>query len=88
LISPSTIARDTLCGDALRRGSKSGDTHMVCDTAQTILALSAEEVSSFVKEQASSRKLSGLMKALNDAALKGDKIAQRAIEHMGFVLQP
>ncbi|MGB0353821.1 MULTISPECIES: hypothetical protein [unclassified Roseobacter] len=61
---------------------------MVCDTAQTILALSAEEVSSFVKEQASSRKLSGLMKALNDAALKGDKIAQRAIEHMGFVLQP
>lgn len=61
---------------------------MICDTAQTILALSAEEVSSFVKEQASSRKLSGLMKALNDAALKGDKIAQRAIEHMGFVLQP
>ncbi|MBF9019693.1 hypothetical protein HKCCA1058_03165 [Rhodobacterales bacterium HKCCA1058] len=61
---------------------------MVCDTAQTILALSAEEVSSFVKEQASNRKLSGLMKALNDAALKGDKIAQRAIEHMGFVLQP
>ena len=61
---------------------------MVCDTAQTILDLSAEEVSSFVKEQASSRKLSGLMKALNDAALKGDKIAQRAIEHMGFVLQP
>lgn len=61
---------------------------MVCDTAQTILALSAEEVSSFVKEQASSRKLSGLMKALNDAALKCDKIAQRAIEHMGFVLQP
>ena len=61
---------------------------MVCDTAQTILALSAEEVSSFVKEQASSRKLSGLMKALNNAALKGDKIAQRAIEHMGFVLQP
>lgn len=61
---------------------------MVCDTAQTILALSAEEVISFVKEQASSRKLSGLMKALNDAALKGDKIAQRAIEHMGFVLQP
>lgn len=61
---------------------------MVCDTAQTILALSAEEVSSFVKEQASSRKLSGLMRALNDAALKGDKIAQRAIEHMGFVLQP
>ena len=61
---------------------------MVCDTAQTILALSAEEVSSFVKEQASSRKLSELMKALNDAALKGDEIAQRAIEHMGFVLQP
>ena len=61
---------------------------MICDTAQTILALSAEEVSSFVKEQASSRKLSGLMKALNDAALEGDKIAQRAIEHMGFVLQP
>ena len=61
---------------------------MVGDTAQTILALSAEEVSNFVKEQASSRKLSGLMKALNDAALKGDKIAQRAIEHMGFVLQP
>jgi N-acetylglucosamine kinase-like BadF-type ATPase len=61
---------------------------MVCDTAQTILALSAEEVSRFVKEQASSRKLSELMKALNDAALKGDKIAQRAIEHMGFVLQP
>jgi len=48
---------------------------MVCDTAQTILALSAEEVSNFVKEQASSRKLSVLMKALNDAALKGDKIA-------------
>jgi N-acetylglucosamine kinase-like BadF-type ATPase len=61
---------------------------MVCDTAQTILTLSTEEASNFVKEQVSSRKLSGLMKALNDAALKGDKIAQRAIEHMGFVLQP
>jgi len=61
---------------------------MVCDTEPTMLALSSEEVSNFVKEQASSRKLSGLMKALNDAALKGDKIAQRAIEHMGFVLQP
>ncbi|MCV2874734.1 hypothetical protein OE810_00555 [Rhodobacteraceae bacterium XHP0102] len=68
--------------------ANSGDVHMVSETAQKILALSADEVTRFVKEQAKSRKLSTIMKVLNDAALKGDKLAQRAIEHMGFVLQP
>ncbi len=68
--------------------ASSGDVHMVSETAQKILALSADEVTKFVKEQAKSRKLSSIMKVLNDAALKGDKLAQRAIEHMGFVLQP
>ena len=57
---------------------------MCAITPDHILAMTAEQIVSFLKDQTNSRGLNALMKSLNDLALRGDAKARAAIEHLGF----
>jgi hypothetical protein len=54
-----------------------------------ILAIAKESVAAFIRDQASSRTLSPLIRSLNDELLRGDEIARekaaKALSHLGFV---
>jgi hypothetical protein len=57
--------------------------------AENILAISSDSVASFIREQASSRSLSPLMRKLNEDLLDGDPsasaLAAKALRHLGFL---
>jgi hypothetical protein len=59
---------------------------------EDILAMSTENVASFIREQASTRSLSPLMRKLNKDLMGGDpsasELAARALRHLGFVDRP
>jgi hypothetical protein len=59
---------------------------------EDILAMSTENVASFIREQASARSLSPLMRKLNKDLMGGDpsasELAARALRHLGFVDRP
>ena len=56
---------------------------------EEILAISSESVASFIREQASTRSLSPLMRRLNKDLMGSDPsasdLAARALRHLGFV---
>jgi hypothetical protein len=57
-----------------------------------ILAISSDSVAAFIRDQASSRSLSPLMRKLNDDLMGGDpsasELAARALRHLGFIERP
>jgi len=56
---------------------------------EDILAMSTDSVASFIREQASARNLSPLMRKLNSDLMGGDpsasELAARALRHLGFI---
>jgi len=59
---------------------------------EDILAMSTDNVASFIRKQASARNLSPLMRKLNKDLMGGDpsasELAARALRHLGFVDRP
>jgi hypothetical protein len=59
---------------------------------EDILSISTDGVASFIREKASSRSLSPLMRKLNDDLMGGDpsasELAARALRHLGFLEKP
>jgi hypothetical protein len=59
---------------------------------EDILAISSDGVPSFIREQATARCLSPLMRKLNDDLMGGDpsasELAARALRHLGFIEKP
>ncbi len=59
---------------------------------EEILAISSDGIASFIREQASTRSLSPLMRKLNDDLLGTDPsasaLAERALRHLGFIEKP
>jgi hypothetical protein len=53
------------------------------------LSISSDSVASFIRDQASSRSLSPLMRKLNNDLMGGDPsasaLAARALKHLGFL---
>jgi hypothetical protein len=56
---------------------------------EEILAISTDGVAAFIREQASSRSLSPLMRRLNSDLMGRDpsasQLAERALRHLGFI---
>jgi hypothetical protein len=56
---------------------------------EDILSISSDSVASFIRDQASSRSLSPLMRKLNNDLMGGDPsasaLAARALKHLGFL---
>lgn len=56
---------------------------------EDILSLPSDGIATFIREQASARGLSPLMRRLNDDLMGGDpsasELAARALQHLGFV---
>ncbi len=59
---------------------------------EEILAISADSIAAFIRDQASSRRLTPLVRKLNADLMGADpsasEMAARALRHMGFVERP
>lgn len=51
---------------------------------QDILAIETDQIADFIQRHASAKTLSPIIKRLNADLMAGDKIAARALEHLGF----
>jgi len=65
---------------------------MTIPNADDVLAVSADNVASFIREQTDAKTLSVLMRRLNEDLLTGDEsasaLAEQALRHLGFRADP
>lgn len=62
---------------------------MTVPKPEEVLAVTSDQIASFIRDQASSRTLTPLVQRLNADLMSGDlaasELAARALRHMGFV---